>query len=179
MIAFGQRPWGIMQRLFQVSYVMISLFALLAVIAPATAKPFTYVNARFGTVCTFPDQIFTERMPEPENGDGLEWHSVDGASVACYGSYNALDDTPKSLIDNEKSNPEPGEKVTYSKSGENWAVLSGTKGDKIFYRRSVFGKEDVIHSVFIEYPAALKAKYDPLVGAIAPSLHEASGSNSK
>jgi len=145
----------------------------------ALAKPFTYVNARFSTVCTFPDQIFTERMPEPENGDGLEWRSADGASVACYGSYNALDDTPKSLIDNEKSNPEPGEKVTYSKSGENWAVLSGTKGDKIFYRRSVFGKEDVIHSVFIEYPAALKAKYDPLVGAIAPSLHEASGSNSK
>jgi len=164
-----------MRRLIHVSSATILLAALLVVIAPATAKPFTYVNARFSTVCTFPDQIFTERMTEPENGDGLEWRSADGASVACYGSYNALDDTPKSLVENEKSNPEPGEKITYSKAGKNWAVLSGTKGDKIFYRRSVFGKEDVIHSVFIEYPAALKAKYDPLVGAIAASLHEASG----
>ena len=168
-----------MRRLIQVSVATILPAALLVVIAPATAKPFTYVNARFSTVCTFPDQIFTERMPEPENGDGLEWRSADGASVACYGSYNALDDTPKSLVENEKSNPEPGEKITYSKAGKNWAVLSGTKGDKIFYRRSVFGKEDVIHSVFIEYPAALKAKYDPLVGAIAASLHEASGQHSK
>jgi len=164
-----------MRRLIHVSSATILLAALLVVIAPATAKPFTYLNARFSTVCTFPDQIFTERMPEPENGDGLEWRSADGASVACYGSYNALDNTPKSLVENEKSNPEPGEKITYSKAGKNWAVLSGTKGDKIFYRRSVFGKEDVIHSVFIEYPAALKAKYDPLVGAIAASLHEASG----
>ncbi|AZO07154.1 MULTISPECIES: hypothetical protein [unclassified Mesorhizobium] len=154
----------------------IGLFAaLLFLTTTALAKPFTYVNARFGTVCTFPDQIFTERMPEPENGDGLEWHSADGASVACYGSYNALDDTPKSLVENEKASPEPGEEVTYGKAGKNWAVLSGMKGDKIFYRRSVFGRKDVIHSVFIEYPAALKAKYDPLVGTIAGSLHEASG----
>ncbi|MBZ9759682.1 hypothetical protein LB553_02125 [Mesorhizobium sp. CA8] len=58
-------------------------------------------------------------------------------------------------------------------------MLSGTKGDKIFYQRSVFGKEDVIHTVSIEYPAALKAKYDPLVGAIAASLHEASGPHRK
>lgn len=153
----------------------IGLFAaLLFLTTTALAKPFTYVNARFGTVCTFPDQIFTDRMPEPENGDGLEWHSADGASVACYGGYNALDDTPKSLVENEKASPAPGEEVTYGKAGKNWAVLSGTKGDKIFYRRSVFGK-DVIHSVFIEYPAALKAKYDPLVGTIAGSLHEASG----
>ena len=158
-----------MRRLKYVSSA-IALSAPLVMTAPATAKPFTYVNARFGTVCTFPDQIFTERMPEPENGDSLEWHSADGASVACYGSYNALDDTPKSLVENEKSSHEPGEKVTYSKTGKNWAVLSGTKGDKIFYRRSVFGKEDVIHSVYIEYPAALKAKYDPLAGAIAKSL---------
>ncbi|RWL81195.1 MAG: hypothetical protein EOR67_13660 [Mesorhizobium sp.] len=158
----------------------IGLFAaLLFLTTTALAKPFTYVNARFGTVCTFPDQIFTQRMPEPENGDGLEWHSADGASVACYGSYNAFDDTPKSLVENEKASPEPGEEVTYGKAGKNWAVLSGTKGDKIFYRRSVFGKEGVIHSVFIEYPAALKAKYDPLVGTIAGSLHEASGPHGK
>ncbi|TPI15183.1 hypothetical protein FJW06_07175 [Mesorhizobium sp. B4-1-3] len=158
----------------------IGLFsAFLFLTATTPAKPFAYVNARFGTVCTFPEQIFSKRMPEPENGDGLEWQSADGASVTCYGGYNAQGDTPKSLVENEKASPEPGEKVTYGKTGKNWAVLSGTKDDKIFYRRSVFGKGDVIHTVFIEYPAALKAKYDPLVGAIAASLHEVSGPHSK
>lgn len=150
-------------------FSVVTCFATI-VVTPSIAAPFTYVNERFGTVCTFPDEIFTDRQPEPENGDGLEWHSADGASLACYGSYNALDATPKSLVEDEKASPEPGEKVTYSKTGRNWAVLSGTKGDNIFYERSVFGKEDVIHTVFIEYPVALKSKYDPLVGAIAGSL---------
>ncbi|MGX8007550.1 hypothetical protein ACVDG8_000325 [Mesorhizobium sp. ORM8.1] len=170
-----------MQHIRRIGLSSLSaLLFLSANMAPtALAKPFTYINARFSTVCTFPDQIFTERMPEPENGDGLEWHSADGASVACYGSYNALDATPKSLVENEKASPDPGEKVTYSKTGKDWAVLSGTKGDNIFYERSVFGKEDIIHTVFIQYPAALKAKYDPLVGAIAASLHEASGAHWK
>ncbi len=169
-----------MQRLHRIGLSLSALLFLSAnMTTVALAKPFTYVNARFSTVCTFPDQIFTRQMPEPENGDGLEWRSADGASVACYGSYNALDETPDSLVENEKTSPEPGEKVTYSKTGKNWAVLSGTKGDSIFYERSLFGKEDVVHTVFIQYPATLKAKYDPLVGAIAGSLHEASGPHGK
>lgn len=169
-----------MHRFQRIGWSWAAILSLSALVTtPALAKPFTYVNARFGTVCTFPNQIFTKQMPEPENGDGLEWHSADGASVACYGSYNALDAAPESLVEEEKTSPAPGEKVTYSKTGKNWAVLSGTKGDNIFYERSMFGKEDVLHTVFIQYPAALKAKYDPLVGAIAASLHEASGPHSK
>jgi hypothetical protein len=161
-----------MLRLYRIGLSSLTTAMSLATIITTTAiaKPFTYVNARFGTVCTFPDQIFSERMPEPENGDGLQWLSADGASVACYGRYNAGDDTPESVVEEEKASTEPGHKVTYSKTGKNWAVLSGTKGDKIFYERCVFGKEDVIHTVWIEYPASFKSKYDPLVGAIAGSL---------
>ncbi|GLR44463.1 hypothetical protein [Mesorhizobium amorphae] len=49
-------------------------------------------------------------------------------------------------------------------------MLSGIKGEAIFYERRLFGKDGVIRTVWIEYPPALKAKYDPLVGAIAGSL---------
>ena len=157
------------------SPLAIGLSLASVITTTANAKPFTYVNARFSTVCTFPDQIFSKRMPEPANGDGQQWLSNDDASLACYGSYNAGDDTPDSLVEQEKSSTEPGSKLTYSKTGKNWAVMSGTKGDNIFYERYVFGKEDVIHAVRIEYPVSLKAKYDPLVRAIAGSLHEASG----
>jgi hypothetical protein len=112
-----------MQHLRRIGLSFAILFLPTNIATMALAKPFTYVNARFGTVCTFPDQVFTKRMPEPENGDGLEWRSADGASVACYGSYNGLDDTPDSPVENEKASPEAGEKVTYSKTGKNWAVL--------------------------------------------------------
>ncbi|MGX9144533.1 hypothetical protein [Mesorhizobium sp. 128a] len=157
---------------------LAAVLSLVTVITTtATAKPFTYINARFGTVCAVPENIFSKRMPEPDNGDGQQWLSADGASLACCGSYNALDNTPDSIVDEEKASTEPGYTVTYSKTGKNWVVVSGTKGDKIFYARSVFGKKDVIHTVRIEYPASLKAKYDPLIGAIARSLHEASGSH--
>ncbi|PBC09511.1 hypothetical protein [Mesorhizobium sp. WSM3859] len=146
------------------------LFLSAIITTTATAKPFTYVNARFGQSCTFPDDIFDKPMPEPENGDGQQWLSADGASLTCSGIYNVDNDTPKGFVAQEKASAEPGYTVTYSKTGKNWAVLSGTKDGKVFYERRLFGKDDVIRTVWIEYPTALKAKYDPLAAAIAKSL---------
>ncbi|AZO12847.1 hypothetical protein EN817_01965 [Mesorhizobium sp. M3A.F.Ca.ET.174.01.1.1] len=136
----------------------------------AIAKPFTYVNARFGTSCTFPDEIFSDPLPEPENGDGQQWLSADGASLTCSGIYNVDNDTPGSFVAGEKAGSGPSHKITYSKTGRDWAVLSGINGDKVFYERRLFGKDGVIRTVWIEYPSSLKAKYDPLAGAIAASL---------
>jgi hypothetical protein len=134
----------------------------------AEARPFTYVNARFGTSATFPDEIFTEQQEPPENGDGLEWRSKDGASIAIFGAYNVMDDTPKTL-DAEGRELE-GRTVTYSRTGRNWLVQSGFDNGLVFYERQVISPTKVIHGVLIEYPPALKAVYDPLVGPIAASL---------
>ncbi|TGQ47786.1 hypothetical protein [Mesorhizobium sp. M00.F.Ca.ET.216.01.1.1] len=149
-----------------------SILASLAAIATsdATAAPFTYTNARFGTVCTFPDEIFTLRQPEPDNGDGQKWLATDGAGLICSGILNIDDDTPEGFVAAEKASKEPGYKITYSKTGKDWAVLSGIRGENIFYERRLFGKDGVIRTVWIDYPPALKSKYDPLVGAIAGSL---------
>ncbi|MFK0688074.1 hypothetical protein ACFX5Q_07700 [Mesorhizobium sp. IMUNJ 23033] len=153
-------------RHFQLISIALASFVTTA----AIAAPFTYTNARFGTVCTFPDEIFTLPQPEPENGDGQQWLSADGASLICSGILNIDDDTPKSFVAAEKASKEPSYKITYSKSGKDWAVLSGIKGEAIFYERRLFGKDGVIRTVWIDYPPALKSKYDPLVGAIAGSL---------
>ncbi|MEO5758960.1 MAG: hypothetical protein ABIQ51_19080 [Mesorhizobium sp.] len=150
--------------------VPVFLLTAATLVAGAEAAPFTYVNERFGTVCTFPDDIFTDRQPEPDNGDGQQWLSGDGASLICSGILNIDDDTPKGFVAAEKASKEPGYKVTYSKTGKDWAVLSGLKDGNIFYERRLFGKDGVIRTVFVEYAPALKSKYDPLVGAIAGSL---------
>jgi len=134
----------------------------------AVAKPFTYVNERFGTSATFPDEVFTDRQPPPENGDGLRWLSKDGASVAVYGSWNVLDDTPQTLVENGRALP--GRTVTYARTGRNWAVLSGFEDGAVFYERQVIGPTGIVHGVEITYPKELRAKYDPLAGAIAGSL---------
>lgn len=148
----------------------IGLAVALIAAGSANAAPFTYTNARFGTVCTFPDDIFTDRQPEPDDGDGQQWLSADGASLICSGILNISDDTPKSFVAEEKASNEAGYEISYSKTGKNWAVLSGLKDGKIFYERRLFGKDGVIRTVWIDYPPAVKAKYDPLVGAIAGSL---------
>ncbi|TGQ72623.1 hypothetical protein EN829_009050 [Mesorhizobium sp. M00.F.Ca.ET.186.01.1.1] len=148
----------------------IFIFFAAFVATSAVAAPFTYVNARFGTVCTFPDEIFNDRQPEPDNGDGQQWLSADGASLTCSGILNVDNDTPKGFVAAEKASTEPNYTVTYSKTGKNWAVVSGLKGGNIFYERRLFGKDGVIRTVWIEYPPTVKSKYDPLVGAIASSL---------
>ena len=161
-----------MLRLYRIGLSSLTAVLSLATVITTTAnaKPFTYLNARFGTVCTFPDEIFADRQPEPENGDGQVWLSADGASLICSGILNVDDDTPNGFVADEKASKEPGYAVTYSKVGKNWAVLSGMKDGKIFYERRLFGKDGVIHTIWIEYPPALKSKYDPMVGAIAGSL---------
>lgn len=145
-------------------------FVMAVAATSAVAAPSTYVNERFGTVCTFPSEIFTDRQPEPDNGDGQVWLSTDGASLICSGILNVDDETPKGFVATEKASDEAGYKVTYSKSGKDWTVLSGLKDGKIFYERRLFGRDGVIRTVWIDYPPALKSKYDPLVGAIAGSL---------
>ena len=50
-----------------------------------------------------------------------------------------------------------GGTVTYLRGERDWIVVSGTKGDRIFYRKAVIacgGK--VWHHVAFEYPVALK-----------------------
>ncbi|WP_246680189.1 hypothetical protein [Mesorhizobium sp. B2-8-9] len=71
-----------MKRPQRIGWSSVAAILSLSTIMPATAmaKPFTYVNARFGQSCTFPDDIFNKPMPEPENGDGQQWLSADGAT---------------------------------------------------------------------------------------------------
>lgn len=139
----------------------------LAISKPVSAKPFTYTNARFGTSVTFPDEIFTSHAEEPANGDGLLWLAPDGGSLAVYGSINALEQTPEQLADFSSK----GVDVSYRKVGRDWVVLSGHEGPNIFYHRLEFGSDGVIHAFLLKYPASAKAKYDPLVSAIAESLN--------
>ena len=140
---------------------------LVAAVLPAAAKPFVYTNARFGTSVTFPAEVFTSHADAPENGDGLLWTAPDGASLAIYGSNNALEQTPAQMADFVSE----GLDVTYRKVGRDWLVVSGRDGGDIFYQRIEFGLDGVLHAFLLKYPATAKAKYDPLVRGIAESLN--------
>lgn len=146
---------------------MLVLLTGVVVGSAAMASDYTYANPRFGTTITFPDAIFNEADPEPENGDGARWRAADGGELAVWGEYNALDFTPSTLADFIAKDLD---KVTYRKVGARWMVVSGFDGDVIVYHRAEFGSGGVIHTMELRYPAALNQHYDRLAGKIADSL---------
>ncbi len=80
------------------------------------AAPFTYVNERFGTTVTFPDEIFTEPMPRAG-----EWRRHDMAGGRrrqprrLWRMFNALEQTPaKAPTDETRARSDAGYEVTYS-----------------------------------------------------------------
>lgn len=134
-------------------------------IAPAFSQDFTYRNERFGTSATFPADIFSTALEAPAEGDGLGWVSPDGANIFVYGRENAGGETPRSVIAGRAGVDD----VTYNRSGNRWAVVSGYRDGEIFYERYIF-RGDLIHSVSIRYPQTERATYDRLVGPITMSL---------
>ena len=146
---------------------ILAIVLFLTLAAPAFAADRTYVNPRFGTTVTFPGEVFPKSEPAPENGDGQRWSSPDGASLAVWGQYNVLDETPDTLAD---SVGQTIAKVTYRKVGSNWMVVSGFDAEMIVYHRGEISRSGTIHSMELRYPAALAKHYDRLASRIADSL---------
>jgi hypothetical protein len=133
----------------------------------------TYRNERFGTTADIPSGW--KPGPPPENRDGLRFASPDGrSSVAVSGSLHSHQSIDEALDAFER--PRRGERITYKKRRGRWLVVSGYRGDRIFYRKLLLGcRGTVWNRVDIDYPAGEKRAFDPLVTHISQSLHAGSG----
>jgi len=60
--------------------------------------------------------------------------------------------------------------ITYKKIGSDFYAVSGTRGEMIYYERCNFPNDDVLTRLYVSYPAAEKAKWDPIVARIGRSL---------
>ena len=134
----------------------------------------TYRNPRFGTTIAYPSRFRPGRPPE--NNDGLSFAAADGATLSVWGSLNVLEHDLAGLEAFLRQNAAAGERITYRAAGGNWLVLSGTRHDRVFYRRHAFSHRNAIINAFeITYPASLAGAYDPIVARIARSLRPGSG----
>jgi hypothetical protein len=152
---------------------MLASMAILVAASAGAETWRTYHNTRFGTTAEVPASW--KMGPPPENNDGRAFSSPDGrAAIIISGIFSVLSDKEEVAI---HLGPGEGETITYKKQGSNWIVVSGIKGHKIFYRKSILSCRDTIwNDVSIEYyPAAEKEKYDPLVAHVAASLREGRG----
>lgn len=133
----------------------------------------SYTNPRFGTRAEVPrDWTMGEA---PANDDGRVFTAPDGsATIAVHGSLHVFDSIDEAMKIYETS--KDGETITYKQRGPRTITVSGTKGERIFYRRAILSCRDrVWNGVAIEYPAARKRAYDALVTRVATSLRGGQG----
>jgi hypothetical protein len=161
--------------------VMRSMLALFLLSASAMAADWSsYANARFGiTIDISPG--FVNDVPEPENGDGLTFHSADGkAELLVWGNNLVEADFNQDVAERLKSDMEDGWNISYvaGVNGSGWQVYSGTREDRLLYAKSISScKETQALHFRLEYPEAQKTDFDPVVARLAKSLNAGSASD--
>ena len=161
------------------TYVAAGVFAAaLAGSALADAhKWLPYKNPRFGTQGVYPADIFKPLEP-PANGAGRSFGAKDGASIVIQGMFNSLDDKSPKALAKEYYGPDSHPNVAYESSGKDWFVISGTRGQTVYYEKVILScKGDIVNALTIEYPAARKGAYDALVGPIEKAFKPGRGAD--
>ena len=152
---------------------MLKLAVTLALIASALAANAldlgwtTYSNPRFGGILRYPSEVFTSRRTS-EARDGVLFATLDGSAKLLVGAFeNTEGYSPQSYQAFIARESYAGLRADYAPVRQNWAVLSGTHGDKMIY-----GTCDgaVISSFALVYPIAEREFYDPIVEDIEDSF---------
>jgi hypothetical protein len=152
------------------------LTASLAMLSPASAEQGyrDYRNWRFGVSADVPSDW--KAGEGPENNDGLMFTSPDRASTITVSGMLHADNAPAAAVIADEQHAQDGETVTYRKAGARQAVISGTRGNVIFYRKAILSCNDqILNHLSIEYPVAQKQAFDALVSHVAASMRSSPG----
>ena len=136
----------------------------------------TLKNDRHGFAIAYPIDVF-EQKSEPTTDEGRVLLSKDGKAKLLVGAFEnadsqSLEDYRQFLIAEQYA----GANIDYAPVKQRWFVLSGTRGDEIFYQRVSFtcgGK--LINSWAMLYPADQRKTYDRVLTAIAHTYSPGAG----
>jgi serine/threonine-protein kinase len=111
-------------------------------------------------------------QPAEPNWKGKRFLSPDGSpwfAVASFPTENEpIASHMKSIAFAE------GETLTYLRGERDWIAVSGTKGDRIFYRKAIIACDGKVwHHIAFEYPMALKREMDTYVTRAAFIVNQA------
>ena len=63
------------------------------------------------------------------------------------------------------------EDITYQPRGRSWFVLSGHRGDQIYYEKAIFSRSGrVVNVLAIAYPEAERQRFDPVIERMEDSF---------
>jgi hypothetical protein len=126
--------------------------------APAAEERWvTYQNERFGYRLFYPSAVFVSGEL-PENGGGQSFYTPDGrAKIVVYGTFNTENFSARPYREIIPTEFGGYDQMDYSPTAQSWFVLSGFRGDSIYYQKVMFscgGK--VINALSITFPTAEK-----------------------
>jgi hypothetical protein len=127
-----------------------------------------YKNERFGYVVDIPTSVL---LPQGEaaNGDGQTFLSKNGkAKAVVYGSLKLKETAHMCNALYGLENPD-SPNITYKSSKGGLSVVSGYRGDKVFYTKAI-SAEDRCLKLNIEYPIESREIYDAVTTRIANSF---------
>jgi hypothetical protein len=133
----------------------------------------SYCNSRFGYCIDYP--AFLAAQPESENGDGRVFNNKKGITIlTVFGRINQdADGNPLSLKNQYESDIKDlslsKKNITYKKLGKTFYVLSGTKNETIFYKKTIV-KDDAFCFAILEYSRQDKMLYDTVSAHLAKSF---------
>jgi len=111
-------------------------------------------------------------QPPDPNWNGKRFLSPDGSSSLAVYAFSTASEPIASHMQSVAFAKD--EMPTYLRGERNWIVVSGTKGDRIFYRKATIacgGK--AWHHIAFEYPIALKREMDLFVMRAATIIDQA------
>lgn len=148
---------------------------------PSYAEDWTYyTNKRHGYMIGWPTAAFAEE-PSSENEDGRLMVSRDGQAQLLMGAFPneenyTLEQYRTYLLEGNYRDA----RIDYAPVRQRWFVLSGTRGDTVFYERVTFtcgGR--LINSWALLYPQAEQKRFDRLVERIARTYSAGAGANAE
>jgi hypothetical protein len=113
---------------------------------------------------TFPESLFSSA--EGDGKPGFHYFAANPVDAKfLVGAWDNRDDeTPEHFKRWMITNAGGYEEVTYQPRGRSWFVLSGYRGEQIYYEKVMFSCGGrIVNILAIAYPTAERALFDPIV----------------
>ena len=158
---------------------MLKCYALILVIFAAIGSASLQASERwaeqrdpqFGFSYSFPQSLFGS--VEGDRKPGFHYFVANDVDAKfLVGAWDKQDDaTPEHFKHWMIANAGGYEEITYQPGGRSWFVLSGYRGDQIYYEKVMFSCGGrIVNILAIAYPTSERSQFDPVVERMEDSF---------
>jgi len=155
------------------------LLLVLAVIAGNSAEArgdwSAQQDPQFGFKYSYPAELFVST--KGERPSFYYFRSQETDAKFLVGAWNnEKGNTPEEFKHWMLTHAEGYEDITYQPHGQSWFVVSGHRGDQIYYEKTIFSCSIRVVNVFaIAYPEVERQRFDPVVERMEDSFKSGGG----